>query len=194
MPRPTVGSRFDSDRISLSRIQIWCCDVYCRRGRFDQQYEVGLPDKEAREKIFKGRLQRSQSILISRILRPMMSLRMLNLPNRSSVSRSFISSILAPSAIQQLWLPHEMHSHQHSSSMGARFTTMIRPTRWQVSQTRSSSAMCSMKPASRRSKQPFAEQGMRSTTHNPVPSNRSGDCVNRECVPTGNRLQVSIIY
>jgi ATP-dependent 26S proteasome regulatory subunit len=28
-----------------------------RRGRFDQQYEVGLPDKEAREKIFKVRLQ-----------------------------------------------------------------------------------------------------------------------------------------
>ncbi len=28
-----------------------------RRGRFDQQYEVGLPDKEAREKIFEVRLQ-----------------------------------------------------------------------------------------------------------------------------------------
>ncbi|MFB9809103.1 ATP-binding protein [Haladaptatus pallidirubidus] len=28
-----------------------------RRGRFDQQYEVGLPDTEAREKIFKVRLQ-----------------------------------------------------------------------------------------------------------------------------------------
>ena len=28
-----------------------------RRGRFDQQYEVGLPDKKAREKIFKVRLQ-----------------------------------------------------------------------------------------------------------------------------------------
>ncbi|WP_458189794.1 AAA family ATPase [Haladaptatus sp. NG-WS-4] len=28
-----------------------------RRGRFDQQYEVGLPDQEAREKIFKVRLQ-----------------------------------------------------------------------------------------------------------------------------------------
>jgi SpoVK/Ycf46/Vps4 family AAA+-type ATPase len=27
------------------------------RGRFDQQYEVGLPDQEAREKIFKVRLQ-----------------------------------------------------------------------------------------------------------------------------------------
>lgn len=28
-----------------------------RRRRFDQQYEVGLPDQEAREKIFKVRLQ-----------------------------------------------------------------------------------------------------------------------------------------
>ena len=28
-----------------------------RRGRFDQQYEVGLPDKEAREKIFRVRLR-----------------------------------------------------------------------------------------------------------------------------------------
>ena len=28
-----------------------------RRGRYDEQYEVGLPDKEAREKIFKVRLQ-----------------------------------------------------------------------------------------------------------------------------------------